>query len=402
MEFLGIATYATLVLCLCVFLLQSRFSITKAVRWKIIASYAGCWVLIIVTRLLTNDALIIALAAMLTAGFLSRYLGQATALKTFSVGALFGVLQVIACVAGIALQSAIPDLEVTPVLFPEAVVLYSLTVCACTFSEKWRIAPKVLLALIPVWLVFVLLCEEILRRRSGIGLPIIIFFADLWMLYASVHLVQVRKKMEAKISELLEAQQKSHHYALQEEYYRQLRDKQDETRALWHDLNKYLKAAKAETPDAPSLAQLENMIHCATQIVDVGNNVLNVILNEYDQSARVSGVDLRMRVQVSPVLPITPADLYILIGNTMDNALEACRELPAGQRIIDLTLRTHNNVLYYKLTNPYMNHINHNIPDSVRGYGLPNVHRCVQKYDGNVDIWKENGFFTVSAHLNLE
>ena len=144
------------------------------------------------------------------------------------------------------------------------------------------------------------------------------------------------------------------------------------------------------------------MLQSATQIVDVGNDVLNVILNEYDQAARAAGTDLRMKVQVSPELPVAPADFYILIGNTMDNALEACKDLPQEQRIIDLTLRTHNGVLYYKLINPCVNQIKRTIPDSSRGYGLANVGLCVQKYHGDVETMKENGFFVFSAHLNLE
>lgn len=402
MVFFGKLTAAAVSLCLCVFLLRSRFFIAEAARWKQIACYGGCWILLAAARLLGNYALILALAAMLVAGFLCWYLYQATPLKALSTGALFGVLQLAAAGVGMFFQRFFPDMGAECVLLPEMTALYALTALASAFSQQWRAVPMPLLALVPVWLVCVILCEEMIRRRGDMGISILLFFAYLWMLYAGIHLMQVRSRMEAKILSLMEARQKAHHYVLQEEYYRQLQDKQAETRALWHDLNKYLRAAKAETPDAPSLAQLKDMLSSATQIVDVGNHVLNVLLNEYDQSSKAAGIDLRMKVQVPPELPVTPADLYILIGNTMDNALEACGELPPDQRVIDLTLRTHNDVLYYKLTNPYVRLSENPAPDHTHGYGLQNVRRCVQKYGGSVEIWQEDGFFTVSAHLNLE
>ena len=151
-----------------------------------------------------------------------------------------------------------------------------------------------------------------------------------------------------------------------------------------------------------ALDQLEDMLNSATEIVDVGNQVLNVILNEYAQAAKAAGILLRLKVRVPQKLPVSVADLYILIGNTMDNAIEACGALPAEQRVIDLTLRTHHDVLYYKLMNPYNTAISKHAAEPMRGHGIPNVRRCVDHYDGSLEIIDENGFYTVSAHLNID
>ena len=402
MEIFGIITAAVITLFLCIFLLRSQFSIAKIVKRSTIVCFCGCLVLLVAVRLLTSAVWIIATFTMVIAGFLSWYIGQAKPVKALSFGVLFGVLQLVSGIVCILIQRVVPDLGLPHTLIPEIVVLYALIAFTCIFSEKWHLAQNGLLALIPIWLVLLLLCEELLRRRNDMGISILLFFADLWMLYAGVHLMFVCKKIEARLLVALEAQQKSHHYILQEEYYQKLQNKQDETRALWHDLNKYLRAAKAENPDASSLNQLENMLQSATQIVDVGNRVLNVILNEYDQAARAAGTNLQLKVLVTQELPVSPADLYILIGNTMDNALEACNELPQTQRTINLTLRTYNGVLYYHLTNPYINLDKKIRKDQAHGYGLTNVRNCVHKYAGDIQIDDQNGIFSFSAHLNLE
>lgn len=284
----------------------------------------------------------------------------------------------------------------------EITIMYALTVLAAVFSKEWRLVPIPVLPLFPVWLVEVLLCEEIIRNRSYEGVEVLTFLAFAWMLYAGILLIPTGNKMEQSVLACLEKQQKAHHFVLQEEYYQQLRDKQAETRALWHDLNKYLRAAKIENQSAQALGQLEAMLDSATQIVDVGNQVMNVILNEYDQMAKAMGIELRLKVQVPPQLPVAVADLYILLGNTLDNAIEACNALPQNQRIIDLTLRMHNDVLYYKLVNPYsVEHTKHK-SDPMHGHGLKNVRRCVERYCGVAEVIRESGFFTVTAHLNLQ
>lgn len=284
----------------------------------------------------------------------------------------------------------------------EVTVFYGLAALAAASSKQWRLVSAPMLQLLPIWLVEAVLCEEIIRNRSYEGVTVLIFFSLAWMLYAGVMLVVVGNKMDERVRQFLEKQQKAHHYALQEEYYQQLQDKQAETRALWHDLNKYLRAAKTETQPAQALEQLESMVNSATQIVDVGNRVLNVILNEYTQMAKATGIDLRLKVQVPAELPVSVADLYILIGNTMDNAMEACHAIPPDQRVIDLTLRTRNDVLYYKLVNPCSSQRPKRTADPMHGHGLQNVRRCAEKYNGFVDAAQENGFFTITVHLNLE
>ena len=88
-------------------------------------------------------------------------------------------------------------------------------------------------------------------------------------------------------------------------------------------MNKYLRAAKAETDSADALNRLECMLNSAMEIVDVGNPVLNVILNEYAMTAKASGIELRMKVQVPEYLGIVTADLYVIIGNTKSISLSS-------------------------------------------------------------------------------
>ena len=389
-------------LSLCLLLMRSYFAVPWPMPGKAIAVIAGSWAILCIVGVFWDHPFLHTALAVLLAGLLCWYIGRSDAAKAALFGAGFGLLRLTAYGAAVFLHTVIPGLGEEIFLLIEATVFHALITLAAAFSKQWRLASAPMLQLLPIWLVEVVLCEEIIRNRSYESVSVLIFFAFAWMLYAGVMLVVIGTKMEERVRQFFETQQKAHHYALQEEYYQQLQDKQSETRALWHDLNKYLRAAKTEIQSAQALEQLESMLNSATQIVDVGNRVLNVILNEYTQMAKATGIDLRLKVQVPAELPVAVADLYILIGNTMDNAMEACNALPPDQRVIDLLLRTQNDVLYYKLVNPYSSDQPKWESDPMHGHGLQNVRRCVEKYGGFIDVVKENGFFTITAHLNVD
>lgn len=208
----------------------------------------------------------------------------------------------------------------------------------------------------------------------------------------------MQRHAEEKTTRLLA----EHHYAMQQEYYDQFQSQQEETRALWHDICKYLRAFEAENQGGETFKQLQEMIQSISCVVDVNNRVVSVILNEYISLAKEQNVMVTMDVQIPDELPITAADLYILIGNTLDNSLNALADLPPEKRQIALQLRLHNQVLFYKVQNPFHtdNKNRHRITNRYHGYGLKNVRACVAKYNGEMQTHIENGIYTVTAHLN--
>ena len=387
-------------LVLCTYLLKCYFTPRKQPKWKAVLCYIGSWIVPAAGVLWLGSDLVIIAGAALAAGFLCAVLYDTSVPKALVFGLLAGILQALAIGIGLLFFRAVDGLDASALPVFGITASYLLAALSSLFNEQWRASYRPLLLLLPVWLVAVVLCEEIIRNRAYKESLMLCFFALMWLVYAHTMLIRACAKMEEQVQQQLRAQQTARHYVQQEEYYQQLLDKQTETQALWHDLNKYLRAAKAETPSAQALEQLESLLDSASSIIDVGNRVVNVILNEYAQAAKASVIELRLKVNVPEELFVSAADLYVLIGNTMDNALEACKALPAHQRLIDLTLRTHNDLLYYKLVNPYIPKEGYHHKDPTRGYGLQNVRRCVQTYGGNLQIVDKDGYFTVFTHLN--
>jgi sensor histidine kinase regulating citrate/malate metabolism len=197
-----------------------------------------------------------------------------------------------------------------------------------------------------------------------------------------------------------------HHYAMQKEYYQQFHAQQEDTKALWHDISKYMRAMQALTVENNAkeakdvLSQVQALIDSVDGVVDVNNSIVSVILNEYVVAAKELNMKLKLDVQIPSELFVTAADLYVLIGNTLDNALDACSELDETAREINLHLRLHNDILFYQLSNPYIASHAKRKRNQYHGYGLKNVCKCVERYNGTLTTDDSNGIFCVTARLN--
>ena len=219
-----------------------------------------------------------------------------------------------------------------------------------------------------------------------------------------VHVEALRKNEQEKLRAEFNEQQ----YRLQMEYYQQLKERQEETRALWHDIKKYILAMQAVAERGNS-EELHKIVRDATDafersknISTIGNPVVDSLLNQYLHTAEENGIKVTLDVTIPEVLSISPLSLSILIGNTFDNAIEACCGLPPEQRKIHLQLRKQYRSLFYRLDNPYSDISRSLRVGSHHGYGLKNVKRVVKQSDGDFYAEKKNGTFTVKVRLNCE
>ena len=283
------------------------------------------------------------------------------------------------------------------------ILLFGIVVILCIINRKStsKMSVKILLPVLPCWAISILLgfvftwqCVVMEYQWHPLFLVVLI-----GLLYTNIIMTYFTNKTSEQAQLKKDFEIAEHHYAMQQEYYDQLRVQQEETRALWHDISKYLRASQIDKSDE-ALQEVQQMLDSITQVVDVNNRVVSVILNEYFQVAKDAEVSIDLDVMVPTELFVTAADLYVLLGNTLDNAIEACTELPKEQRRISLKLKKHNSMLYYEISNPYDEKHLHRARGIYHGFGLKNVAKCVEKYRGKLDVSTSDGVFCVVAHMN--
>ena len=194
---------------------------------------------------------------------------------------------------------------------------------------------------------------------------------------------------------------------IQKNYYLDVMQQQEETRSLWHDIRKYIASIESlvegeDKEEAQNcLHQIRSMFYKSTSVIDTGNTLIDSILTYGIKSAEEVGVIIQPEIWVDTNIDFPATDLFVIIGNTLDNAIEACSQVyDTDSRIVSLSLFQKNHLLLYEIKNPY--NPNAELKQGrLHGYGLKNVKSCLERDKGEMFISKDNNIFTVSIQLNL-
>lgn len=139
------------------------------------------------------------------------------------------------------------------------------------------------------------------------------------------------------------------------------------------------------------------------------NHLVQCLLADSFVQAREAGIQVQYLAQVPPELPLPDQDLCSLLSNLLDNALEACLSLPAGQpRWIRMQLSLKGQLLFLCCVNPALPPVfgPDGFPLSSKqgeghGYGLHIADAIVRRYHNQLDLCYRDGCFTVSTALSL-
>ena len=283
-----------------------------------------------------------------------------------------------------------------------------LIVLAITKRRRTAITLSFLLTLTPGYIAGIVLglsfCMHVLSGDEVMPVPILV--SAIGLLYVNIVIVLYAERAKSASDQKLQAELAEHHYAMQEQYYTQLRSEQEETRAMFHDINKYMQAMRTLAAEGnvaevnQMMAETQELFDSLTTVVDVGNSVVSVILNEYREITEDADISFTFDVSVPQNLGISAVDLYVLLGNTLDNAVEACASVPAEERYIRIQMRTYHNILFYQIENPFAEGYPQRSRGKNHGYGLQNVRKCVEKHDGHMSVSQNDNKFVLSMRLN--
>ena len=285
-------------------------------------------------------------------------------------------------------------------------VIISIVLCFVRKKSSAITFPFVLV-LSPGYIISIFLglsfCQYLLD--SGEDLPLPFLFASIALLYMNIVIVFYAQQAKITADKQHENELAEHHYKMQEVYYAQLQNEQNETRALFHDISKRMKAMNTLVCENSSeqaselLAETQRLYENIGNVVDVGNSVISAILNEYKNRAEREKIAFSFSVSIPSQLYISAVDCYIILGNTLDNAIEGALSAAEGDRKIYLQLRQHQGTLFYKLENTCTESHTTRKRSKNHGYGLQNVSKCIGKHSGEMVTSYEDGKFIFTSRI---
>ncbi len=141
------------------------------------------------------------------------------------------------------------------------------------------------------------------------------------------------------------------------------------------------------------------------EYVRSGNKHVDSILNYKIKVAKTEGIDVDVGIQIPVELNIEPFDISVVLGNLLDNAVEAVRNI--DEKKIDFDMKMYKSVLFIKISNHYTgkieknkNHIKSTKQASEKhGLGLKSIENSINKYNGIMDIDYNGNKFEVNVMM---
>ncbi len=143
---------------------------------------------------------------------------------------------------------------------------------------------------------------------------------------------------------------------------------------------------------------------------DTGNLSMDSVLNYKLDAARRRNIKVNCNVQIWGDVRVSDYDLNLLIGNLMDNAMEAVEELPQDKKEINLQISADGISFLMKISNPFKGMRYRDRKGNYRtgkrnkkwhGLGLRKVKKIVHKYRGQLSIKEQTNMFEVKAFLYM-
>lgn len=155
------------------------------------------------------------------------------------------------------------------------------------------------------------------------------------------------------------------------------------------------------------LTELEKDLDSINYLVESGNVNLDAILNSKLSYANTKEININYKATVPNILTLKDIDLCVLIGNLIDNAVEACEKIKNSDKFIRLYIGIFKEQLYISITNS-TNEFIRKLDDEYftnkrgnHGHGLKRINKIVEKYNGYINRKNEPGVFVTEILLPL-
>lgn len=169
---------------------------------------------------------------------------------------------------------------------------------------------------------------------------------------------------------------------------------------LRHQSQLLLKGGEAARQQGEELAEA---VAGYGAILRTGNEVLDVILTEKMLLCEKKEIQMTAMADGTGLDFMKQHHLYALLGNAIENAMEAVEKLPKEQRLISLFVKRTGNLVSIHVENPCQE------PPAMRGgipltskedrdfhgFGMLSMRTIAEQYGGTLTVRAENGLFSV-------
>ena len=242
------------------------------------------------------------------------------------------------------------------------------------------------------------------------GLSLLLLLLLSWVLVSTLRLRKERERLrDARDKKARETA------ATQAEQYRLIMDNHRDLLKMQHDQRHFLMGllatlSQGNTAEAITSVEAELERLGESRLVTGENDLITTLINTNAALARDKGIGWEYHAHKLPSVTVPYVDLAILLGNALDNALEAAARIPnEGARWVSVTVTVKHETLVILVKNAVLRDVDIQRLETAKGsperhgLGIPTMRALVRKYKGDLVFSCEDRVFTTLMVLkNLD
>ena len=211
---------------------------------------------------------------------------------------------------------------------------------------------------------------------------------------------------ESKLKSALNAQEKEYYFT----QCQLMQESVEQMKAFRHDIKSQLTtlkdySIKGKSEDISTyLDSLLTDIEKSETYSSTGNIAIDSIVNYKLKNIKSSDINLDLKISIPPNLNVEAVDIVTILGNLLDNALDAVAKV--DKKIIKLDIAFDKGGLFTKIENSYSGEVKYSEQqiltskdEDEHGYGLKNIRRSVEKYNGYMKLVHDDNIFSTVVFL---
>ncbi len=177
-----------------------------------------------------------------------------------------------------------------------------------------------------------------------------------------------------------------------------------------HDLKYQIQALKTDPAvregGESAIDDVMDAVHLYDDFFQTGNEILDTVLMEKSIACRRYNIYFTAIADGSRLRFMAPMDLYVMMGNVLDNAIEAAREIrDSGKRVISLSLKAKGELTILQVENTFEGEVrfdedgmplSNKADKEYHGFGVKSIRRIAASYGGTMKLAVEDQQFRLT------
>ena len=226
------------------------------------------------------------------------------------------------------------------------------------------------------------------------------------VIYHTAVLLLLEHDKAQKLSQL------NHQLSMHQLQHESLQHRINEARQAKHDvrhhahlIREYLRSGKLQELETyldrytETLPSTQALVHCQ-------HYATNTLLGYFAQQAQDHDIEMDIFVQLPEILRLPETTISVVLGNLLENAMDACKDIAEGERKITVRGKMESGSVLFEVTNTFCGDLRRSKAGKIlstkatgRGVGLESVAELASANGGLLEVEAKNGVFRASVLL---